>query len=176
MSARAERNDPMGTLLMDILEYFVRAGRERVFTRTLAERLNLCEERPWKVLARGKTVTGQWLAQQLQGYGIRPKTMRIEEDRAMGYELEDFREAFQRDIPRAEIEAFKTELREQVARPKEQTQAGGSSRQMYGSVMASNYNSRPLAAEVLVNGKKAVLVSRRQALKQNWVDDSSNDG
>jgi len=38
----------------------------------------------------------------------------------------------------------------------------------YGSVMASNYNSRPLAAEVLVNGRKAALVRARQPVEQIW--------
>lgn len=38
----------------------------------------------------------------------------------------------------------------------------------YGSVMASNYNSRPLAAEVLVGGKKTALVRERQALGKIW--------
>jgi diaminopimelate decarboxylase len=32
----------------------------------------------------------------------------------------------------------------------------------YGFVMASNYNSRPLPAEVLVDGESAHLVRRRQ--------------
>ena len=32
----------------------------------------------------------------------------------------------------------------------------------YGFVMASNYNSRPLPAEVLVEGDNAVLIRRRQ--------------
>ncbi len=36
----------------------------------------------------------------------------------------------------------------------------------YGFVMASNYNSRPLAAEVLVNGRRAALVRRRQGLSE----------
>ena len=38
----------------------------------------------------------------------------------------------------------------------------------YGSVMGSNYNSRALAAEVLVNGKKSALVRRRQNLSDIW--------
>ncbi len=38
----------------------------------------------------------------------------------------------------------------------------------YGFVMASNYNTRPLAAEVLVNGNKAALVRERQDLKEIW--------
>jgi len=38
----------------------------------------------------------------------------------------------------------------------------------YGAVMASNYNTRPLAAEVLVNGKKAALVRERQPVTEIW--------
>jgi diaminopimelate decarboxylase len=38
----------------------------------------------------------------------------------------------------------------------------------YGSVMASNYNSRPLAAEVLVNGKQVALVRARQPIDAIW--------
>ena len=36
----------------------------------------------------------------------------------------------------------------------------------YGFVMAGNYNTRSLAAEVLVSGKKAAVVRRRQTLKE----------
>ena len=42
----------------------------------------------------------------------------------------------------------------------------------YGSVMGSNYNSRALAAEVLVSGKKAALVRRRQDLAEIWGEES----
>jgi diaminopimelate decarboxylase len=38
----------------------------------------------------------------------------------------------------------------------------------YGSVMASNYNSRPLAAEVLVRGNQAALVRARQPVVDIW--------
>jgi diaminopimelate decarboxylase len=38
----------------------------------------------------------------------------------------------------------------------------------YGSVMASNYNTRPLAAEVLVNGAQVALVRERQPLPEIW--------
>jgi diaminopimelate decarboxylase len=41
----------------------------------------------------------------------------------------------------------------------------------YGSVMGSNYNARPLATEVLVNGKKFAAVRERQAVKQIWADE-----
>lgn len=39
----------------------------------------------------------------------------------------------------------------------------------YGFVMASNYNSRAFAAEVLVHGHKAALVRPRQKLDEIWV-------
>lgn len=38
----------------------------------------------------------------------------------------------------------------------------------YGFVMASNYNTRPFAAEVLVNGKQAALVRERQPVDEIW--------
>lgn len=42
----------------------------------------------------------------------------------------------------------------------------------YGSVMGSTYNSRPLAAEVLVNGKKSAVVRRRQPVAEVWRDEA----
>jgi diaminopimelate decarboxylase len=42
----------------------------------------------------------------------------------------------------------------------------------YGFVMASNYNSRAQAAEVLVNGNKAALVRERQQLDKIWEHES----
>ena len=41
----------------------------------------------------------------------------------------------------------------------------------YGSVMGSNYNSRSLAPEILVNGKKAAVIRRRQDLNDIWADE-----
>ena len=38
----------------------------------------------------------------------------------------------------------------------------------YGFVMASNYNARPLAAEILVNGRRAAVARGRQAAKEIW--------
>lgn len=38
----------------------------------------------------------------------------------------------------------------------------------YGFVMASNYNTRPMAAEVLVNGRRAALVRQRQPAEEIW--------
>jgi diaminopimelate decarboxylase len=38
----------------------------------------------------------------------------------------------------------------------------------YGFVMASNYNTRSLAAEVMVKGKQAAVVRERQPMKEIW--------
>jgi diaminopimelate decarboxylase len=38
----------------------------------------------------------------------------------------------------------------------------------YGSVMASNYNTRPLPAEILVNGSRVAVARRRQAPQDIW--------
>ena len=38
----------------------------------------------------------------------------------------------------------------------------------YGFAMASNYNARPLAAEILVNGRHASVVRERQPVKEIW--------
>ncbi|HEX9048507.1 MAG TPA: diaminopimelate decarboxylase [Verrucomicrobiae bacterium] len=38
----------------------------------------------------------------------------------------------------------------------------------YGFVMASTYNTRPLAAEVLVNGEKCALARERQSVQDIW--------
>jgi diaminopimelate decarboxylase len=41
----------------------------------------------------------------------------------------------------------------------------------YGFVMASNYNTRPLAAEILVNGTRAAVVRPRQRLEEIWAEE-----
>lgn len=38
----------------------------------------------------------------------------------------------------------------------------------YSFAMASNYNTRPLAAEVLVNGKHVAVVRERQPIAEAW--------
>jgi diaminopimelate decarboxylase len=43
----------------------------------------------------------------------------------------------------------------------------------YGSVMGSNYNSRPLAAEVLVKGRASALVRSRQPVEAIWAGEQA---
>jgi len=42
----------------------------------------------------------------------------------------------------------------------------------YGFVMASNYNTRPFAAEILVNGKKVAVARKRQAVEDTWAGEN----
>jgi diaminopimelate decarboxylase len=42
----------------------------------------------------------------------------------------------------------------------------------YGFVMASTYNTRPLTAEILVNGKKYAAVRTRQKVEDTWAGES----
>ena len=42
----------------------------------------------------------------------------------------------------------------------------------YGFVMASNYNTRPLAAEILVRGGRAAVVRRRQPVEDTWAGET----
>ena len=42
----------------------------------------------------------------------------------------------------------------------------------YGFAMASNYNSRAFAAEVLVHGRRAAVIRRRQRLEEIWAAES----
>ena len=38
----------------------------------------------------------------------------------------------------------------------------------YGFAQASNYNTRPQAAEIMVNGKRAAIARKRQPVKEIW--------
>jgi hypothetical protein len=103
LTASAEESNPIGSLLVDILVTFARAKGGRLFTRAMVCQLNGFRNRPWMEMTKGKEVTEMWLAQQLRPYGVRPRTLRIEEARGKGYCLEDFTEVFRRYMPKADI-------------------------------------------------------------------------
>ena len=83
------------------------ARQGRMFSRDLAAGLNRFANRPWAEMLKGKEVTELWVSLQLRPYGIRPRTMRNDGERAKGYFLEDFMEVFRRYIPRSEVEELK---------------------------------------------------------------------
>jgi hypothetical protein len=104
LSANAEEQNPVGAFLVDILVLFTHYKVDRMFSRTMVEGLKSFGERPWSVWTRGKQVTELWLSQQLRPYGIRPRTLRIEEERGKGYVREDFVETWRRYISKADLD------------------------------------------------------------------------
>jgi len=106
LTTRGQENSPIGSLLFDILFVFVTMKMDRIFSQALVEGLNSHSDRPWIDLRNGKPLTELSLAQHLRPYGIRPRTMRIDDLRAKGYYKEDFKEVFPRYIPRSELDAL----------------------------------------------------------------------
>ena len=72
---------------------------ERMFSKELIELLAQISDRPWPEVCRGRPITERWLARNLSAFGIHSKTLRIGDDRAKGYEIADFRDAFDRYLP-----------------------------------------------------------------------------
>ena len=111
LTASAQENNPIGSLLLDLWVVFIQTKAERLFSRTLVASLSQFADRPWAELRRGKELTEGWLARQLRPYGVRSRTLWIEGAAAKGYKFEDFREVFRRYIPRSEIDALLAESR-----------------------------------------------------------------
>ncbi len=91
-------------LLADIRELF---ACERMFSKDLIDTLRQMSERPWPEVCRGKPITERWLARNLAGFGIHSKTLRIGDERAKGYEVAEFSEAFERYLPPEEGDSIR---------------------------------------------------------------------
>lgn len=118
LTASAYGRNPIGALLFDIYTGIAMQKSERIFSRDLVDWLNAFPDRPWVDLpglrlvdhGKRKQMTELWLAQQLRPYGVRPRTIRIGDDIAKGYVLEEMLEVFQRYMPRSELDNFKAEF------------------------------------------------------------------
>jgi hypothetical protein len=128
LTASVQESNPMGSLLFDIFLLFTMEKSGRLFSRALVEGLNDFVDRPWMELKRGKEVTELWLAHQLRPYGVRPRSMRIGEERAKGYFQDDFMEVFRRYMSRSEVEAFREDHRSSSAEAAEGDSRGGGDR------------------------------------------------
>ncbi len=115
LTATAQDSNPIASLLLDIFLVFILDHGDRMFSKTLVEDLQARSAgRPWAEARNGKEITELWLAQQLRPYGIRPRNITIGGTQAKGYLFEDFKEASQRYVPKAEAQAFLDELRSQT--------------------------------------------------------------
>jgi hypothetical protein len=89
-------------LLADIRRVFAEAAVEGIFSAELASALCSLADRPYcypdNLKPKGVVVTAAWLGHRLQPYGVRPRRVRIGEDRAKGYELRQFEVAFKKHL------------------------------------------------------------------------------
>lgn len=83
-------------LLADIQEIFEHKKVLRITSADLIEALCADDEKPWATYNRGKPITPRQISKRLGEYGIKPKTVRVGYDRAKGYELGQFIDAFSR--------------------------------------------------------------------------------
>ena len=97
---RAGDDEAIGSkLLGDIKGIFQAGNLDRIFSNDLVEALKDLPESPWADWSKGKGLTTNGLARLLKPFGVKSKTMRIDEDRFKGYSLESFQDAFKRYIP-----------------------------------------------------------------------------
>ncbi len=97
---RAGDDEAIGSkLLGDIKGIFEARNLDRIFSNDLVESLKNLSESPWADWSKGKGLTKTGLARLLKPFGVKSKTMRIDEDRFKGYSLESFQDAFKRYIP-----------------------------------------------------------------------------
>jgi len=88
------------TLLRDIRVVFMTKTQEKaMFTVTLLSHLNSIEGSPWGSIMWGNSMNATSLAKRLRDFNIHPKDVRIGEANFKGYQYEDFREVFERNLP-----------------------------------------------------------------------------
>jgi len=104
-------------LLSDIQQVFASEWScERMFTKDMITALQQMSERPWPEVCRGKPINERWLARNLAAFGIHSKTLRIGDERAKGYELSDFSDAFERYLGPVEGDSIRDSVTYEVKR------------------------------------------------------------
>jgi putative DNA primase/helicase len=86
-------------LLADLQTLFNERHAKRMLSSEIAEALTELEDGPWHDWNRGKPINVRQIARLLCLFEIRPKTLRIGDDRGKGYELSQFDDAFSRYLP-----------------------------------------------------------------------------
>ena len=86
-------------LLGDVHQIFREHGAVRMFSAEIVSGLKDMTDRPWPEAHHGKPITETWLSAKLRKFQITPKTLRIGDKRAKGYELTSFADAIDRYVP-----------------------------------------------------------------------------
>jgi hypothetical protein len=102
LSGGDRRNDEASLgvkLLTDARTLREEAGGEKIFSRDLVAALNALEESPWGGWSDGVGIKARELGRKLGRYGIRARTVRIDDTTAKGYHWEAFEDAWSRYLP-----------------------------------------------------------------------------
>jgi hypothetical protein len=87
-------------LLADIKDIFAITAVDRLPSLKLVGALGEIEGHPWADWKGGKLITRNALARLLEPFGIRPGSIRLEDNRILrGYQLSHFQDAFERYLP-----------------------------------------------------------------------------
>jgi Protein of unknown function (DUF3631) len=88
--------DPV-QLLLDIREAF--GDRDTIFTKDLVSKLNALDESPWGARRRGEGLDARGLSRMLRPFKVKSRTVRVLDETAKGYHLEQFEDTFARHVP-----------------------------------------------------------------------------
>ena len=103
LSAKAEPSVSIGNeLLADIQQVFKIKKIDKISSSDLIKALTENEESRWESYYRGKEITPRQLAKILDPYGIKSKTVRTKFGTPKGYDLDQFRDVFDRYLTPSE--------------------------------------------------------------------------
>lgn len=93
--------ESLGTMLLsDIADLFGKEQTDKLPSSKIATALAEIEGRPWAEWGKHRRpISPNQIANQLHRFSIAPKVIRVGEETARGYLLEDFQEAFDRYLP-----------------------------------------------------------------------------
>ncbi len=98
-SARTDTDSLGVQLLADLRALFAERGTDRLASAEVVEALGAMEERPWPEYSHGKSISKRGVARLLGRYRIQPRNIRTGQGVYKGYDLADFKEAFERYLP-----------------------------------------------------------------------------
>lgn len=105
-SEQDEDNASIGVMLLaDIKDVFEARKAEKISTENLLFDLHAMEDRPWPEWNRGKAITSRQIARHLKPLDVAPHTLRIGYKTQKGYELEQFKDAFDRYLTNISVTA-----------------------------------------------------------------------
>jgi len=93
MGARGDEASIGIRLLEDVRALFAEQETDRLFSSVLVPALNEIETSPWAEWNKGRGLTAPSLARLLHRYEIKPRSIRIGDETAKGYKLEQFADA-----------------------------------------------------------------------------------